>query len=614
MSGIRLARKARPPEAATLARMPFLRPLVSASVLLLSLGATTAACSSPRPATEMVITVDADAEVRDASRLLVVRIFGRAPGEAFTEEPNGYAPFAVEADGNGWPRVVVVYPTNRDARRQYRVTATAYSDAAGATEVATVRLISGYVEGTSLRFRLYLQGSCIGVPCSEDSTCVDGGCVPATVDPMTLVDGGVGMDASVPLDAPGVTCSPADCDDGVACTRDVCGADGECDHEPDHERCDDVVGCTDDVCVAGVGCSHVPDATFCADTNPCSIDECDAGAGGTGCRHTNAMDNSGCDDGTFCNGEDVCIDGTCSGHTLDRCGALTCDEVDDQCDGCSGSAPCPGEDIGAYSSCSPTAATCGSSRARARTTYTCVAGSCEPDTTYETDTAGCLDDRNGETCGAPTCTPSGVCGGFSSTCDNSGTQPWECRPSFCMGGACSGMGAATPEPSPRPCTRDTTGRPCGACGTCSLESCSDRPCDAGSGPTDVPCGDVYSCTEDYYSGTACQHVPHDEWCPSLVCQLVSCSPGDAGVGDGGVSSGCVYRPDPACSDSGMPPPIDAGSSFDAGEQCEPGACPCELPPAFGQIPCDTCQICMPLSPLRDYRGCIRMNPCFLDGM
>lgn len=76
--------------------------------------------------------------------------------------------------------------------------------------------------------------------------------------------------------------SDAECDDGVACTRDVC-LDGLCSHVPLDTRCDDGLYCTgDEKCDAVKGCYTVP--RNCADPISCTDDRCDEAS--RSCTHT----------------------------------------------------------------------------------------------------------------------------------------------------------------------------------------------------------------------------------------------------------------------------------------------------------------------------------------
>ncbi len=135
--------------------------------------------------------------------------------------------------------------------------------------------------------------------------------------------------ASCPADCKG-TCAGG-CDDGVDCTNDVCGSDGNCAHLPDAATCSDGNACTDDGCNLKTGCVHTLSNGSCTDGNPCTVgdgcqqgtcfgtakdcddgsscstDACDATTGG--CTHT-PIDGA-CDDNNACTLGDVCGGGVC---------------------------------------------------------------------------------------------------------------------------------------------------------------------------------------------------------------------------------------------------------------------------------------------------------------
>nr|QRN75748.1 Hypothetical protein MSR10575_88350 [Sandaracinus sp.] len=82
------------------------------------------------------------------------------------------------------------------------------------------------------------------------------------------------------------------CDDGIACTRDACvAATDECQNSPDDTLCPSEL-----ICSATAGCTSPPTCEF------------DADCGG---------------DGTFCNGDEVCVTGECRSP-----GARSCDDAD----------------------------------------------------------------------------------------------------------------------------------------------------------------------------------------------------------------------------------------------------------------------------------------------
>ncbi len=76
--------------------------------------------------------------------------------------------------------------------------------------------------------------------------------------------------ASGPGVGPGQNCDA--CDDGIACTQDVCEPDGTCSHLPMHDLCDDGLDCTADTCEPQLGCvskEHNERCEFCFPGSRC---------------------------------------------------------------------------------------------------------------------------------------------------------------------------------------------------------------------------------------------------------------------------------------------------------------------------------------------------------
>lgn len=121
----------------------------------------------------------------------------------------------------------------------------------------------------------------------------------------------------------------SDCDDGVDCTIDECNtATGECSSFADPSYCDDGSFCNGpEVCDVEVGCvDGVP--PNCDDGLDCTVDTCDDEF--AECVHT--ADDSVCDDGSFCNGVELCdaFEGCLAGES--PCGAgEVCDDEADEC-------------------------------------------------------------------------------------------------------------------------------------------------------------------------------------------------------------------------------------------------------------------------------------------
>lgn len=104
---------------------------------------------------------------------------------------------------------------------------------------------------------------------------------PERFDAATPPPADAGLDAPVPVDAgPPPLDAPAcsrddECDDGLACTLDLCVA-GRCSAAPDDAACDDGLFCTGaERCDPARGCVASPPR--CADSIACTVDRCDEG-------------------------------------------------------------------------------------------------------------------------------------------------------------------------------------------------------------------------------------------------------------------------------------------------------------------------------------------------
>lgn len=157
-------------------------------------------------------------------------------------------------------------------------------------------------------------------------------------------DAGAGMDGSVmPRDAGPMTfpdgtifCEEdSECDDGVMCTRDSCGAAGFCRNVVDPASCDDGIFCNGvEQCDPRMGCVEGPRET-CNDDNVCTIDRCNEETKSCD-RFPRDQDDDG-DADWFCEGGTDCDDGnpSVSGLVNEVCDDLIdndCDEVIDEAD------------------------------------------------------------------------------------------------------------------------------------------------------------------------------------------------------------------------------------------------------------------------------------------
>jgi hypothetical protein len=115
-----------------------------------------------------------------------------------------------------------------------------------------------------------------------------------------------------------------DCDDTVACTIDACEEPAGCIHTPDDAACNDQEFCTGiETCTPESGCISSGD--------PCGLGQL-CNEVGDNC--VECLSNLDCpDNGDFCDGEEICDNGTCS-HTGDPCTSGFCSESAADCVEC----------------------------------------------------------------------------------------------------------------------------------------------------------------------------------------------------------------------------------------------------------------------------------------
>ncbi|MFQ5479120.1 MAG: hypothetical protein ACE5E4_10935, partial [Candidatus Binatia bacterium] len=177
--------------------------------------------------------------------------------------------------------------------------------------------------------------------CDDGNACTDDLCDPA-VGCVAQGDDSNSCDNGNPFDDPdrctagvcagsGGCSDDASCDDGNGCTVDLCLPSGACHHANAAVACDDGDACTtgescsDGACVGG-------SAVICDDGNACTDDLCDPAVG---CRVES--NTAACDDGLFCTVNDLCLDGACRGGTPRACSDgvdCTFDDCDEMANSC----------------------------------------------------------------------------------------------------------------------------------------------------------------------------------------------------------------------------------------------------------------------------------------
>ncbi len=398
------------------------------------------------------------------------------------------------------------------------------------------------------------------------------------------------------------------CNDGQICTvGDACAA-GECQGDSPPDLCDDGNACTTDVCDPAKGCTNVGlDGVGCDDGDACTEgDECQGG----GCVGVPMK----CDDGIDCT-VDVCTDGICSSDALVEDACLI-DEVCHAADSSPPNAPCmvcdPGVDESAWVP-RPDGTECDDGSDCA-IDDACQDGACV------TTPADCDDDNE---CTFDFCFDSG--GGL-----NQGVSGLACDDGdpCSLNDACSGKTCVGGLPAE--CPDDD---PCTVASCEPFVGCVDTP-----DPTATDCDDGDPCTTDDVcidGDCAGEQLPCDD---GIACTLDVCVDGacESTVAPGNclIDGGCVFdgtaNPNNPCEGcradvetgawTSLPPgaPCDDGDACTASELCQGGACVGGTPVSCDDFEectadsCDSqsgCQYVLTTGPCNDGKFCTVADTC-----
>ena len=347
------------------------------------------------------------------------------------------------------------------------------------------------------------------------------------------------------------------CDDGNACSEDICGGESGCSHNALTEgECIDGDACTiGDHCEEGE-CVGLP--IVCDDGNPCTDDECD-GLGG--CAATaNHVD---CDDDDPCTVGDTCKEGLCVGYAVacDCLGDSDCGALEDG-DVCNGTLVCDLSQPPFVCIADPaTGVTCPQPEGPDGICLTTV---CDPESgecSFAPDHEGfACDDEDpctvGDVCVAGVCTA-----GVPAVCNDGNL----CTDDECQ----SGVGCVY-VPNEAPCDDDDVCTSGDACmGTVCIGGdpivcddgnlCTDDSCDSTLGcvgaNNQLPCDDGNACTKgDQCAAGSCQFV-----------QLQDCDDENPCTGDWcDDESGCMHQD--------LTAPCDDGDPCTLNDKCVDGAC------------------------------------------
>ena len=350
------------------------------------------------------------------------------------------------------------------------------------------------------------------------------------------------------------TCQPSvvkSCDDGNACTDDLCDPKAGCSHTSNTIPCDDGNACTvDDLCGNSL-CKGT--GKVCNDSNPCTEDTCDQASG---CTYVNLI--KPCSDGNECTANDMCGGGVCvpgaivagddgNDCTDDVCNPqLGCQHTANQ-DPCNDANACTSNDFCSGGACIGAAKVCNDGKV-------CTDDTCDKATgcAFTPATKPCDD---GNACTADdACNAGGFCTGTAVACDDGNP----CTTDYCLPG--SG------------CKHDNNTLPCNDGDACTKsDKCSGGSC-VGQGAS---CDDGNQCTTDSCNTvTGCVNVPFAGACDDgNPCTSDDLCFGKDCIGGAGVD--CNAGNDNPCKQSYCEPgggctpliTLDDGASCSDGSAC-----------------------------------------------
>jgi cysteine-rich repeat protein len=331
----------------------------------------------------------------------------------------------------------------------------------------------------------------------------------------------------------GILESGEDCDDGNTLDGDCCSAN--CTFEPEGSSCEDGEFCNGEEVCDGAGTCLSGEPVDCDDGVGCTVDSCDEAADAC----ANAPDDGLCDDGEFCNGAETCdLLNDCElGDPVDcsdgvGCTDDSCDEVSDECVNDPNDANCP--DDGMFCN--------GMEFCDAANDCSSMGDPCPGGTVCNEDT---------ETCDAePGCGDGVVDPGED--CDDGNTLDGDC---------CSAD-----------CTFEPEGSSCDDGEFCNGEEVCDGAGTCLEGDP-VDCSDGIDCTVDACNEIedVCENTPNDNLCPDdgMFCTGQEVCDAFAGC----VSTGDPCLPDGVCNEDTdtCEAAADCGDGIvDPGEDCDDG--------------------------------------------
>ena len=476
------------------------------------------------------------------------------------------------------------------------------------------------------------SGQCAAVPAGEGAKCDDG-------DACSLLD-----------TCKGGVCEPsgtADCNDGVACTVDVCDKAFGCANAPlsDGAKCDDGAPCTvKDSCLKGECAGTL---LKCDDGNPCTIDVCDKAKGQ--CAVIVAPDAE-CNDDNPCTTDDTCKDGACVASAMECSDGNDC--TIDACDGQGGckhvqvpGKDCDDQDVCSFGDHCDEAGKCVGKGQSCDDGNSCTLDKCSKGQCAVVPLGGQPCDDDDKCTEQDACDNLGACKAVPVNCDDG-------SPCTAVVGPCTAKNGCAVVPNDGKLCTDgeicTTGDICqgGACQGVKMTCDDDNPCTldecvSGKGCLNKAntCDDANDCTFDKCdppkspaapkgTGKGCVHAPIDG--------LKGCSDGDACTEDGACQGDkCSVKlkscddDDPCTTDSCVAdvgcanlPDASTATACDDGDACTTNTCDGKGKCGSVKVDCDDANPCTQDSchklkgcitaDLADKVGCEDDDPCTKD--
>ena len=401
----------------------------------------------------------------------------------------------------------------------------------------------------------------------------------------------------------------ADCDDGDACTQDMCGAGGLCTSlaiAGCNQPCGSILQCAQGVCDPSknicVGCvadGHCK-AGWC-DDGKCTIakvcgSDLDCKAQGKVCSPesevcVDCLTNADCAATARCESRH-CVQKTACTSSKD-CPKI-CDKKAGVCAECATSADCsPQAYCNPFGQCAPgvcTVGKCVSTRyfqckadrsgfepgTDCASSNPCSAGTCQPSGCSKTLTAGPCDD--GDLCTSGDSCKNGACSGQVVGCTDKNP---------CTLDACVPATGCKYSPSKGTCD---DGNPCSSGDSCQNGTCAGLPlaCDDGEPCTTDSCSQASGCIQQASAKAPCND---GDACTSAdSCIQGGCKGGQVNCDDGqpctadacNAKSGCAHVPNTA--------QCDDGNLCTDGDTCQAGKCSATLKNCDDNVACtaDTC--------------------------